>query len=230
MRVLVTAERQFSTQSQDLNASANRRSADVQSLLSVSPSEPGVGQNLSSYPSTEDTESVGDLLERDKPKHTLRLRAVTSPLNPTSSLPNLQPQPEHPHFDFSTVRRGSKKEKNLSRFDSNSKGSLPAVDETDSLTDASLTNPEPLKSLNENNCNNKSVHGHARVTHSIITKQSSFVGTSYLLKDVVRREAVKRNVDSSDSFSSLSRVKGRKERKGSSRYSYLHAVHDSTQM
>ena len=228
---LVSAERHFAAQEM-LSAPADRRSADAQSLLSVSPSEPGVGNNLSSYPSTEDTGSVGDLLDRLKPRQQ-RLRAVTSPLNPTSSLPNLQPLREHLHPDPSQLGRSLlRKEKDLSRADSSPLKALPSVSESDSISDPDQLHDD-ASNLNENNSNNKITDCRTWVVHGKVTKQSSFVGTSYLTQHVIRRESAKpvsSLVDNPDSFRSLPRVKGRKERKGSSRYSYLHAVHDSTQI
>jgi len=145
---IIAAERQFAAQQQQATiSSADRRSADAQSLLSVSPSEPGVGNNLSSYPSIEDTGSVGDLVDRVKPKHN-RLRAVTSPLSPTSSLPNLQPQHDNIPADSSILRRGQlRKEKLSSQSDSSPLGSLPAVTEGDSLTTSPSAHSESLSLL-----------------------------------------------------------------------------------
>ena len=223
----MSAERQYVAQREKLNAVADRRSADAQSLLSVSPSEPGVGQNLSSYPSTENTGSVGDLVDRVKPKYN-RLRAVSS-LSPTSSLPNLHPL----SVDPSPMRRGLLRKENSSSYsDSSPLSSLPVVSEGDSsATQPPPPHPELSTSMNENNCNNKNFNPRFAMGQSKVTKQSSFVGTSYLSKDAVQsKKQVFRASESPFTFRSHPRMKGRKERKGSSRYSYLHAVNNLSQM
>ena len=224
----MSAEHQLAAQENSSN-DPNSSIPETRSLLSISPSEPGMVHNLSSYPSSENTGSVGDLLDNDKLQ---RSRDVASPLSPTSSLPNLQPPIDLRRNDSSLFRRGLYRKDPALRPDSSPVGLRPLYESDSSFS----TSPQP-GSPNQNNSNNTTSSQLTQsprtqrtgVKQRKVNKQSSFVGTSYLSEDVVTEKCASPLIASAMVRKSP-RIKGRNERKGSSRYSYMHAVQDNSQI
>ena len=151
--------------------------------------------------SSKETGSVGDLL--DLRGQTPRLPpAATSLLVPTSSLPNLQP----------TSEQVSVAPPSSHVFARSEHYSSPR------------TRPRSNE-MNQNHSNNLRARDFGTFPVPLV------VSTSYLTrKPSVTRSLSSRKFPSCANSSTLPRVRGRKERKGASRHSYLHAVQDKEEL
>nr|XP_002121390.1 PH and SEC7 domain-containing protein 1 [Ciona intestinalis] len=202
---------------------------DSHSLLSVSPSEPG-----SYFPSVTENCESGNLSSSSDAQHHPR-----SPLSPASSLPNLIPMSVHrfPVLDVSSSLRNSSSASSGSyepdptikitppteqqaSANSNNSNAVIMLERVNLKADISSNKSE---SLEETDYPPKPPH-----SSTLPKPKSNLITTSILSSSfsTMPKQFPSRTAVPIQDYKDFPRIRGRKERKGASRYSYLQAVHD----